>query len=90
MPGRMTDQIKISEKHSLKPYNTFGLDARARFFTEVCSEAQIQELAASSEFRDQKHLILGGGSNILFAQDFASTSQYQLIILLIPAGAWHF
>ncbi len=59
--------MRIAENISLKHVNTFGIDARARFFAGFSSVETLAELVSM-----QKHplLILGGGSNILFTKDF--------------------
>ncbi len=59
--------MKIQENFSLKNYNTFGVEAKARYFAEVDS---IEELKEALQFTDAPVLFLGGGSNILFTQDF--------------------
>jgi UDP-N-acetylmuramate dehydrogenase len=65
--------MEILEDYSLKPYNTFGIDVRARYFTEALSEEDIVKLAKN--LREDFHplLILGGGSNILFTKDYPGT-----------------
>ncbi len=62
--------IKIKENISLQRLNTFGLDVKASHYTEVSSEDMLQELIHHPVYRDHRHLILGGGSNILFTKDF--------------------
>ncbi|MFN8310457.1 MAG: UDP-N-acetylmuramate dehydrogenase [Chitinophagales bacterium] len=62
--------MMISENVSLLPYNTFHIDATARYFTEVDSLETLKELQAQHVFKNQKRLILGGGSNILLTKDF--------------------
>lgn len=62
--------IRIEENVSLRSYNTFGIDANARYFCRISTEAQFQELIHSVEFKNERHLILGGGSNLLFTRDF--------------------
>lgn len=58
----------IIEKHkSLKDYNTFGVAVYAKYFISVTSISQLREVL-KSEVHDQ-HLLLGGGSNILFTKD---------------------
>ncbi len=54
---------------SLKPYNTFGIEAKATAFFEFTSLEALQE-ALSEKKPDQELLILGGGSNLLLTQDF--------------------
>lgn len=61
----------ISEHVSLKPYNTFGIEVQARFFTQICHLQQVQELAtAKGMFAQLPKLPLGGGSNLLFTQNY--------------------
>lgn len=62
----MTTQKNIS----LKPYNTFGIDAKAAEFVEIKTEGKIVELIKSGVLAGKKSLILGGGSNIVFTQDY--------------------
>lgn len=61
--------LSIQQNHSLKAYNTFGLNAKARYFIEITDEQQLQELA-QTEYWELPKLILGGGSNILLIDDF--------------------
>ncbi|MGK7392264.1 MAG: UDP-N-acetylmuramate dehydrogenase [Candidatus Cyclobacteriaceae bacterium M2_1C_046] len=62
--------MKIQEKTLLKSYNTFGIEATADFFTNVKTTEELQNLVRSDFFRREKILILGGGSNILFTENF--------------------
>ncbi|MBI1185014.1 UDP-N-acetylmuramate dehydrogenase [bacterium] len=55
--------------HSLSTYNTFGLPAKAQNLWLVANEDDLLALHAKGIFA-QKHLILGGGSNILLTRDF--------------------
>lgn len=59
--------------HSLKPWNTFGIDCHAQRI--VCAESTQQLVAAwQAAVQDQQPvLILGEGSNVLFLEDFAGT-----------------
>ena len=61
--------MTISANISLKPYNTFGIDAEAKFFTSIQSIQNIQELLKSDEYKTNEHLILGGGSNLLLTKN---------------------
>ena len=61
--------IEILINKSLKPYNTFGIDAHARLFCEIHSDEQLSELIQSGQLQQQPLLLLGGGSNILFTKD---------------------
>ena len=62
--------MNIQEQVSLKPYNTFGIEAAARFFVEVKTEEELIALCKTETLKYKKYLILGGGSNILFTKDF--------------------
>lgn len=59
----------IQENISLLSFNTFGIDAKARYFTTINTLDEAVSLFETSLFK-QKHLFLGGGSNILFTRDF--------------------
>ena len=61
--------MDIKHNISLQPYNTFGIEVSAKHFVEIHSVAELQELQQSDFFKLPK-LILGGGSNVLFTQDF--------------------
>lgn len=62
--------IQIQENKSLLPYNTFGIAAHARYFCTITTEDDLLELLMTDVYANHRHLILGGGSNILFVQDF--------------------
>lgn len=59
--------MEIQENFSLKPYNTFGIDAKAKFFIEVNSVQELQKILADKSYPDK--FILGGGSNMLITED---------------------
>lgn len=60
----------IQEHVNLKPYNTFGIEVWCRYFSEVKSIDEANELLSSSHLANMPKLILGGGSNVLFTKDF--------------------
>jgi len=62
--------MEIRKNKSLRSLNTFGIDVAAKYFTEIRSVEEFQELAGDERFSDEKKLILGGGSNILLTGDF--------------------
>lgn len=62
--------LQIQENISLKPYNSFSIDVKASFFVEITNEADLAELFKTELAKTQKHLIIGGGSNMLFTQNF--------------------
>lgn len=61
--------MQISSHISLKPFNTFGIEAAAKLFTVVRSISDLQELLQQVEYKSNPHFILGGGSNILLTQN---------------------
>ena len=60
----------LQENFSLKPYNTFGIEVKARYFATFENVAELQQLLQHPEIKNAEKLILGGGSNVLFTQDF--------------------
>lgn len=62
--------MNIQNQVSLKSYNTFGIEAMAAYFVEVNTVEEIQNLLATEIHKGRPKLILGGGSNLLFTQDF--------------------
>ncbi|SDH64399.1 UDP-N-acetylmuramate dehydrogenase [Chryseobacterium taeanense] len=60
----------MQENFSLKPYNTFGVDAKARYFAEVHSTEELIEALNYSKTSTLPLLFLGGGSNMLLTKDF--------------------
>jgi UDP-N-acetylmuramate dehydrogenase len=96
-------KVRFEHNVSLKPYNTFGLEAYAKFLSRITSENDLQECFDSSEFKTEKHFILGGGSNLLLVNnidklvlkneiDFLKiiTEDAQSIRISVGAGMnWH-
>jgi UDP-N-acetylmuramate dehydrogenase len=62
--------MNIQENISLKLYNTFGIDARARYFSFFSSIEDLEEILNSIFSTTNSQLVLGGGSNILLTKDF--------------------
>lgn len=60
--------MNLIENHSLKNYNTFGVEAKAKYFAEVSSKEELIQLL--TDYQSVPTLFLGGGSNILLTQDF--------------------
>lgn len=85
----------------LKPYNTFGVDVKAKKFASFHSLSELIDLLEKRG--DDPLFILGGGSNVLFTKDVEGLvlknsikgieiiNQYQnQIILKVGAGeVWH-
>ena len=62
--------MKIATNHSLKPYNTFGIDVKAKEFVIVSS---LDELQTILKLKEKNFFILGGGSNMLLTKDLSQT-----------------
>jgi len=60
--------MQILKNHNLKPYTSFGVDAYAAQFVTVTTLAELKSALA---IPTPQRLILGGGSNLLFCDDFA-------------------
>ena len=59
--------MPIQKKFSLKKYNTFGIDAKAKQFVAVHNIEDLKKVV--QENKSEPKLILGGGSNLLLTQD---------------------
>lgn len=62
--------MNIQESISLKPHNTFGIDATAKYFSSFSSVEELNEIINSQFSVLNSQLILGGGSNILLTKNF--------------------
>lgn len=60
----------VQKDVQLKPYNTFGIEATAKYFVEISSIEQLQEILQNPDYQSTERLILGGGSNMLLTKDF--------------------
>jgi UDP-N-acetylmuramate dehydrogenase len=60
--------MEILENITLKAYNTFAIDAKARYFSAFNSVEQLSTL--TTDYAHHTKFILGGGSNILFIKDY--------------------
>jgi UDP-N-acetylmuramate dehydrogenase len=65
MIKKTTMQIKTN--FSLKNYNTFGIEAKAKQFVAVHSLEELETVL--KKYQPEKKFILGGGSNMLLTQD---------------------
>jgi UDP-N-acetylmuramate dehydrogenase len=54
----------------LRPFNSFGFHAVAKHFVEVNEIQELESLIRSDVFKHEKYLILSGGNNVLFRDDF--------------------
>jgi UDP-N-acetylmuramate dehydrogenase len=61
--------MKIQENISLKPFTTFGIDKKAKFFTTVTTLDELKSALLVAKEKQLPVFILGGGSNILLTRD---------------------
>lgn len=62
--------MNLQTDFSLKPFNTFGMDVKARLFARFDSVPELHEVLQMPELHQEPKLILGGGSNLLLTKDF--------------------
>ncbi|UVL60208.1 UDP-N-acetylmuramate dehydrogenase [Pseudomonas sp. B21-032] len=63
MSGQWQQQV------SLKPFNTFGIDVKAQFFTEAHNDEEARQALAQAAEQGLPVLVVGGGSNLLLTAD---------------------
>src|SRR5437870_4825599 len=95
--------MNVESNKSLKAFNTFGINALAKYFSEILSVNDFKEILADKRFKSEKKLILGGGSNILFSKNFdglviknsipgisiISESENEIILKVSAGVVWH-
>ena len=78
--------------HSLKPWNTFGIQRNAKQIVRADTAQQLLDAWQSATENDEPVLILGEGSNVLFLDDFAGTvivNRIMGIDVEEHADSWH-
>ncbi|PMS17496.1 UDP-N-acetylenolpyruvoylglucosamine reductase [Trinickia dabaoshanensis] len=80
-PDSDSDSLVLVPDQSLRAYNTFGFDARARWFCRVQSPGQFVAALRDPRVAGAPHLVLGGGSNVVFTRDFDG-----VVLLVALAG----
>ncbi|PZQ29926.1 MAG: UDP-N-acetylenolpyruvoylglucosamine reductase, partial [Stenotrophomonas acidaminiphila] len=65
----MTPGYRITANASLRERTTFGVPARALWLIEVDDAAALDEVLALPQVLEGDTLVIGGGSNLLFAGD---------------------
>ncbi|HBH49174.1 MAG TPA: UDP-N-acetylenolpyruvoylglucosamine reductase [Bacteroidales bacterium] len=68
--------MNISTNTSLKDFNTFRIEARARQFVFIENNNDIKELHTIYKAEPKETFVLGGGSNVLFTRNFVGTILY--------------
>jgi len=62
--------MNIIENCSLKNYNTFRIDSKAKYFASINNFNEVKPFIKSEIFQKENKLFLGGGSNLLFLEDY--------------------
>lgn len=62
-------KLVVRERQSLRPYNTFGVDVRARWYAEAAGDDEVREALAVAQERQAELFVIGGGSNLLLTGD---------------------
>lgn len=60
----------IQHQYSLKQLNTFGIDVKTKLFADISSEDDLRTVFNDTLAKENKLLVLGGGSNMLFIKDY--------------------
>lgn len=58
--------MEVASNTTLKPFNTFGIDATAHHLVKIHSIEELQQVLRQDRWQEMPKVILGGGSNILF------------------------
>ena len=58
----------MEHNYSLQPFNTFGIEVKAKYFATFSNTRELETCLKAQP--NEPLLILGGGSNLLFTQDF--------------------
>jgi UDP-N-acetylmuramate dehydrogenase len=62
--------LQIQQNVSLKNFNSFGIEASARYFAEIGHQDELKELFMDPQWQQLPRLVMGGGSNMLLLKDF--------------------
>ncbi len=62
--------MQIETSKSLRAFNTFGIPATAAYYAAVENVQSLQSILKSGHPGSDRILVLGGGSNLLFTEDF--------------------
>ena len=62
--------MTIQQDISLTHLNTFGIDAKAAYFANIETISELRAILTDPALMQKPKLVLGGGSNLLFTDDF--------------------
>ncbi len=61
---------ELKKDFSLKEYNSFGVDVKARYFAVIDTPDQLTELLSDNRLQNLPQVIIGDATNILFTKDY--------------------
>jgi len=93
--------MNVQKDISLKAYNTFGIDARAKYFCEINSLEDLRQALRTKEYPDK--FIISGGSNMLITRnidvlvlhinlkgiEMVSEDEDHVILKVMAGENWH-
>lgn len=71
--------IEVKKQQSLRSFTSMQINVKASYFIEIRSEKQLQQLLIEQGYQSPLY-ILGGGSNVVFLDDFDGTILYINIV----------
>lgn len=75
----MKSMLYLKRDFSLRPFNTFGIDATASVYMEVLSADDLLQVYRDTELMSVPRLVLGGGSNLLLTDHFKGLVLHMLM-----------
>ncbi|MDR2764836.1 MAG: UDP-N-acetylmuramate dehydrogenase [Tannerella sp.] len=78
--------MRIEQNFSLERYNTFHLPVHTRWFVEYADETELERVLQDEYFQELPSLHIGGGSNLLFLDDFKGIILHSAIRGIRVAG----
>lgn len=62
--------MEIIKDFSLRKINTFNIDAHAKYYAAPTNKEELVDILSNKDLKAENKLILGGGSNMLFLNDY--------------------
>jgi len=95
--------MQLHKDFDLQPFNTFGISVKCKYLIEIQEEEELPRAVEMATHFGYPFMVLGGGSNLLFTEDYEGSILYMRILgisvevldaeeVRITAGAgvvWH-
>lgn len=75
--------MQILPDFDLKSHNTFSISAKASYYITCENIEDLQKLSRDEYFRSRPYIVIGGGSNLLFVEDYVGS------VVRYTEDAWH-